>query len=167
MSRKKLPVEQNSLGARIEARLVLLNMSRVDLARATGFKTSYLSQVIRGLKYPSEKFYALVAQNLHVVSHWLRTGEGDMTLALPIVSSDPKVNETNQTYTTPRGSIGTLIKKAVEILESDDAILVAALSQNIEAFHRSLIDHQQAIGPPEEKAPARGLSAKGGAGKEM
>lgn len=78
MSRRKSPIEENSLGGRIEALLADRKMSRVDLAEKIEFKASYLSEVIRGLKSPSEKFIKLVAQQFNVNGQWLRTGEGAM-----------------------------------------------------------------------------------------
>lgn len=142
MSRRKLPVKQNSLGGRIEQALAVRSISRVQLAAATNFKTSYLSQVIRGLKEPSDKFYSLVAQALNVSEHWLKVGEGPMeaersqelsceALYSAYLVSVPAEDAVEYWAKGSNKEIVELLKHAAEILTGEDSGTAHALRENI------------------------------------
>ena len=122
-----------------------VNMSRTELCNRAKFQTSYLSQVIRGLKQPSDKFYMLVAQNLSVNEHWLRTGEGDMLAAETELHTathrgDKKVvggEERSAEYSITAAEMQVLITEVMEVLRSRGTY-ANALRENIHAFHQAV-----------------------------
>jgi transcriptional regulator with XRE-family HTH domain len=131
------------------------------LAKKSGISKSHLSQLESGKGTPSEHVIKVISMICSVNEHWLRTGEGEMVES-SAVKPDTIVAETRQAYSTPRASIGRLMSQAAEVLESEDAVLVMALSQNIEAFHRALQDARVVRKSPDSVETSPEYPAAGG-----
>jgi transcriptional regulator with XRE-family HTH domain len=155
----------NTIGKRIKAFRKSKKLSGKNLAEIIRISQGSLSDLENDKTTPKSSTIESIIRNTDINPVWLMTGEGEMTAKAPLVQPGMST-EQQQAYPVPTGSIGRLLAKAVEVLESEDKVLVGALSQSIQALHRALKDSRKVRKLP-GKGPKPGQEAAGdGAAEE-
>lgn len=66
---------------RIEQIFTASGLSQTRIAERLKVSRSFVSQMCRGVKIPSDRTISGICQEFNVNEHWLRTGEGEMFIA--------------------------------------------------------------------------------------
>lgn len=73
-----------SIGERIRALRKHLNMNQNDLGNKIGLASNTITNYETGRRNPSNQVLELICREFNVSENWLRTGEGQMFVELPI-----------------------------------------------------------------------------------
>ena len=89
---------EKTIGERIKKLRKVLKMTQSEFAEAMGISRSYITEIERGAKIPTEKILYLISRTFNVSLKWLKEGEGEIFLpkegveevefiAVPIITS--------------------------------------------------------------------------------
>lgn len=68
----------NEIGSRINELVNSLGITKVAFAQRISVDQSYITQLIKGKRTPSERLVASICREFNVSREWLETGEGEM-----------------------------------------------------------------------------------------
>ncbi|NLT24665.1 MAG: helix-turn-helix domain-containing protein [Syntrophorhabdus sp.] len=123
------------IGKRIEEYRLHKGYKVAELARIIGIAQGSLSEIKNEHSEPRADTLEKIVRNTDVDAHWLLTGEGSM------IRSTQTIEEGDTPLTRLRSvKPGTqaLVSDLIDILESDDAIMKTAITENIKAFKISV-----------------------------
>lgn len=115
-----------------------------------------------GTREPSDKFIVSVCHAFSVDEGWLRFGSGAMfrhESGKGQQFQESQISETGKQYAALRSypeEAQPYIDILIDVLQSNDDVIVAALKQNLEAFKEAVSRGKQLGGGPSKKAVVNG-----------
>ena len=130
MSRKKYPINENTLGGRLRSFRYAINFNTVQFSILLGISQGSLSDIENNKTKPSSTPIDKLVHKTDINIYWLFSGKGKMLREKGTNKAYPENSPDND----PESD---LITKTVEILKSE-SIYKTTLTSNINAFHSSI-----------------------------
>ena len=126
-----------------------LGLNRAQLARSIHFVPSMVSQVEHGTVTPSPRFIAAIIHVHKVSETWLRSGRGPMFQSKTSMIDDSQLagdGDHSVYYSVMKrypDELQPYIDAVIEVMQSGDEVIAAALKQNLEAFREAVARGRQ------------------------
>ena len=129
MSRKKSlsdKINLNTPGGRIKSVRLSSGLNQYKFAKLLGIKQGTLSDIETGKRKPSERILIAIEYRFSILPEQILTGEQNKSIY--------STHKGRKKYTIPPDPIDQMIKGAKQIFNSNNPILIQALTLNIAAF---------------------------------
>jgi len=120
-----------NIGDRISEIIQALGIRKVRFAEQINVDQSYVTQLTRGKRNPSDRTINDICREFNVDENWLRTGEGEMFLPMATDGLDTLSKQ----YPTLTAESLSFIKKLIGMPESKQKVIMSFLREVVQGLN--------------------------------